>query len=294
MSTCSPGASRVAAISISAEFFAPEIDDFAGERPVRPHQDSIHAVSMLDPRRHPAAKRDQEHRSRWPASSTATPTRRLSLLEPRDDIVHEVRRARRFVHRATGGPFVSYRRTSSTTEDGAVVEIDRVLARGPVLRVSLRASRRGARCSSPARDGVPWWAPPERLDARAATALGVLAAVALIVGYLNTLLTQTIAFAADEFGSSDRAQGVSLAIVRCGVRARARHRRDRRSPRTTTAHPRARRRRPDRRRDRRSGAVARRGSRRRRRSHGRSRWRSASSSPSSRSRRCPPARARTR
>ena len=64
---------------------------------------------------------------------------------------------------------------------------------------------------------VPWWAPPDRLDARASTALGVLCAVALIVGYLNTLLTQTIAFAADEFGSSDRAQGVSLAIVRCGV-----------------------------------------------------------------------------
>jgi len=63
----------------------------------------------------------------------------------------------------------------------------------------------------------PWWAPPDHLDARAATILGVLATAALVAGYLGTLITQTITFATDEFGASDTAQGVALASVRVGV-----------------------------------------------------------------------------
>ena len=39
----------------------------------------------------------------------------------------------------------------------------------------------------------------------------------MIFGYVNTLFTQTITFAADEFGSSDTAQGAAGAIVRCGI-----------------------------------------------------------------------------
>lgn len=64
----------------------------------------------------------------------------------------------------------------------------------------------------------PWWAPPERLDARAASALGVLAAASLVAGYLGTLLTQTITFAAAEFGLvGPQAQGNALAAVRLGI-----------------------------------------------------------------------------
>jgi len=47
--------------------------------------------------------------------------------------------------------------------------------------------------------------------------LAVLVLASLPVGYLNTLLTQTITFAADEFGVSNAAQGFSLAAVRGGV-----------------------------------------------------------------------------
>ena len=64
---------------------------------------------------------------------------------------------------------------------------------------------------------LPWWAPPEPLDTRARRVLIVLALASLPVGYLNTLLTQTITFAADEFQASDTAQGFSLAAVRGGV-----------------------------------------------------------------------------
>ena len=143
------------------------------------------------------------------------PELRTELRTPRDDIVHELREADGWFSYA-GGPFVSYQRTVTDEPDGAVTEVVEYelavpyfgFVFAPLVRHTLR---------QPAGDKAPWWAPPERLDARAATALGVLSAVGLIVGYLNTLLTQTIAFAADEFGSTDRSQGVSLALVRCGV-----------------------------------------------------------------------------
>ena len=63
----------------------------------------------------------------------------------------------------------------------------------------------------------PWWAPPDRLDARAANVLGVLAAASLVAGYLGTLISQTITFAAREFGSSEADEGVALATVRFSV-----------------------------------------------------------------------------
>ena len=64
---------------------------------------------------------------------------------------------------------------------------------------------------------IPWWAPPNRLDARAAKILSLLAAIQIVDGYLGTVITQTITFAADEFGRGSTAQGVTLAVVRVGV-----------------------------------------------------------------------------
>ena len=72
------------------------------------------------------------------------------------------------------------------------------------------------RLRPPERDGMPWWHPPERMDRRAAGVLGVLGAVSIAFGYLNTLFTQTIAFAAEQFGSNDAAQGVAGSAVRLG------------------------------------------------------------------------------
>ena len=64
--------------------------------------------------------------------------------------------------------------------------------------------------------GSQWWAPPNRLDQQAATMLGVLAAATIIAGYLNTLLTQTVTFAADEFHNSNSAQSWAGGAVRVG------------------------------------------------------------------------------
>jgi MFS family permease len=69
----------------------------------------------------------------------------------------------------------------------------------------------------PARPGrKPWWAPPSRPDAQAAMTLGILCTLALVAGYLGTLLSQTMTFAADEFGAGKTAQGVVLSAVRVG------------------------------------------------------------------------------
>ena len=62
-----------------------------------------------------------------------------------------------------------------------------------------------------------WWAPPDRFSARNATVLGLLCTVQVIDGYLGTVLSQTITFAADEFGHGNTAQGIVLAVVRVGV-----------------------------------------------------------------------------
>ena len=68
----------------------------------------------------------------------------------------------------------------------------------------------------PGRDKAPWWAPPERLDDRGANALGALGLLSIVFGYLNTLFTQTIPFAGDEFGAGNSAQGVAGSVVRIG------------------------------------------------------------------------------
>ena len=63
---------------------------------------------------------------------------------------------------------------------------------------------------------APWWAPPARLDARAASVLGTLALLTVASGYLNTLFTQTVPFAGDEFGATNSALGVAGSVVRIG------------------------------------------------------------------------------
>jgi MFS family permease len=64
---------------------------------------------------------------------------------------------------------------------------------------------------------APFWYPPDRLDARASSAMARLATVSFVLGYTTILLSQTITYAAEEFGASKGAQGVALATVRLEV-----------------------------------------------------------------------------
>ena len=45
----------------------------------------------------------------------------------------------------------------------------------------------------------PWWAPGGRLDTRAARVIGLLGVLAIINGYIGTVIGQTLTFAADDF-----------------------------------------------------------------------------------------------
>jgi MFS family permease len=136
---------------------------------------------------------------------------------PRDDIVCEQPAGPdRFT--LAEGPFRSYERRLSVrpAADGghevthqvafSMAEGAWAFLLGPLYRSALRSGRRR-----------PWWAPPQRFDREAATVLGTLATASIVLGYLATLAGQTITFAADEFGASDRAQGDALAAVRAGV-----------------------------------------------------------------------------
>jgi MFS family permease len=63
----------------------------------------------------------------------------------------------------------------------------------------------------------PFWFPPDEIDARAVSALARISTLTFILGYTGTLLTQTITYAAEQFGDNKGAQGIALASVRLDV-----------------------------------------------------------------------------
>ncbi len=123
---------------------------------------------------------------------------------------------------AIDGPFHQWHRTvtvSSALERPSTFELtERIEHRlavpvwHPLFAIPIRRHLRkppGAR--------TPWWAPPDVLSPRAATVLSLLCVFGLVAGYLGTLITQTLTYAAAEFGASKGDQGTLLAAVRIGV-----------------------------------------------------------------------------
>ena len=157
-------------------------------------------------------------RTTWSVGPGDADPVRHAVLTPRDDLLQEQREADGSFSCAMG-PFRRYRRTIDDHGDHLVETTTYHLAIPWFAWLFAWPVRSTLRHRPDTRfDGLrAWWAPPDRLDARAATVLGLLAAASLIYGYVNTLFTQTITFAADEFGSSDTAQGVAGAVVRCGI-----------------------------------------------------------------------------
>jgi MFS family permease len=155
--------------------------------------------------------------SRAVTSITVDPGEAEAFLRPRDGVVLE-REVAPGRFEAVEGPVEGYRRTVELepVEDGRVAVIQALeyrlalpffgwLFAWPVRRALERGTRR-----------MPWWAPPERVDARGAAALSVLAVASAIGGYLTALLTVSIAFAGRDFGSSAGAQGVAGVAARFG------------------------------------------------------------------------------
>jgi MFS family permease len=136
------------------------------------------------------------------------------LRQPRDDAMvrEQPDGVDRFV--AEEGPYRSYERTL-TEADGTITERISFRVAAPFWGLLfVPGFRRTLRRSTPS---APWWAPPERLDARATRVLGLLCSLMIVQGYLGTLMTQTATFAADEFEASTTAQSGALATTRAGV-----------------------------------------------------------------------------
>ncbi len=160
-----------------------------------------------------------EHRHRVPLDSATT------WLAPRNDVVIE--RAiettdSSATFEADVGPFHEWHREVALTPDSnghsIIDETVEYRLAIPVWGVLFRPALRHHLRRPPRPEGhQPWWAPPEALDARAATVLSVLCVFAVVSGYLGTLITQTLTYAADQFGAGTGEQGTLLAIVRVGV-----------------------------------------------------------------------------
>ena len=142
---------------------------------------------------------------------------RTQLGVPRDGLLSE-RPVGDGVFEQAEGPFTVYRRTLSPGDDHAIVETIRYRLRIPwfgwLFALPVRSYLGRPR---PADGRQPWWAPPDRLDARQAMVLGLLAVASMASAFTNTLFTQTATFAADSFGVGDSGLGWAGGIVRAGI-----------------------------------------------------------------------------
>lgn len=135
---------------------------------------------------------------------------------PRDDLVLE-REVAPGRFECAEGPFRSYERRFEQRPDGTVVDHTEFSLDIGVWRFLFTGPFVGRLAKRPADRVDPFWAPPDRLDRRAARVLALVATISLAVGYLGTLLTQTNTYVFDEFGTGKTAQGATLATVRVGI-----------------------------------------------------------------------------
>ena len=143
------------------------------------------------------------------------------LFRPRRDLVLEAEDGPgRFVQ--AEGPFRQLR-ADGAGRAGRLDHRDHDLSAGhPVVRLGIRAAH-PAQPAARARVTAPTVARSRGGHLRSASTprsahvLGLLAAAQLTTGFCNTLFSQTVAFAADEFGASEGAQGVAGSVVRVGI-----------------------------------------------------------------------------
>jgi MFS family permease len=142
------------------------------------------------------------------------------LLRPRAGLVKE-RLVGPGCFEQEEGPLRTYSRrvTTEPLGDGRVrVRQDVELSLGvPYFSWLFTLPLRGALGAMGAVDRPPWWAPPQRMTRRAAMVLATLAAMAVVVGYLGSLLGLTMTYAAKEFGVGKTGQGIAFGLVRINV-----------------------------------------------------------------------------
>jgi MFS family permease len=115
------------------------------------------------------------------------------------------------------GPFRDYRRVVTCGPDRIVDRTEYRLVVPWFGWLFRPAVRRALRRHSAGTGSPPAWAPPDRLTAHHVLLLGLLGAASMSAAFVNTLFTQTVNFAAAEFGISEGGQGLAGVIVRAGI-----------------------------------------------------------------------------
>lgn len=157
----------------------------------------------------------------WPD----TEARRRRLTDPRHDIVHEhlvtepadpAADGAEYVFEQRHGPFTRYRRTLRRTDalwqETTVYSVSLPWfgwAFAYPVRAALGRRARSATSS--------WWLPPDVLSTRQVLVLGLLAAASMSSAFVNTVFTQTVPFAAADFGIDNRGIGIAGSVVRAGI-----------------------------------------------------------------------------
>ncbi|MBJ69169.1 MAG: hypothetical protein CL463_04625 [Acidimicrobiaceae bacterium] len=142
------------------------------------------------------------------------------LLIPRNDALLQEKAIDDSNFSLAKGPFVFYERSVEVAPSPSGIYVTETFTykiASPVWRLLLGFPIRRFLKRGGAPEENLWWAPPEIFDSDTARTLSLLCIAAVITGYLGALLGQTATFAAEEFGASDRAQGVLLALVRIGT-----------------------------------------------------------------------------
>lgn len=95
-------------------------------------------------------------------------------------------------------------------ESSSVPWLERLIA--PAIRRYARSH-----ASNPDDTNRSLWLPPDRLEERHVRILVLLGAASLLSAFVNTLFTQTVAFAGDDLGVGDWGRGVAGTVVRMGI-----------------------------------------------------------------------------
>lgn len=142
------------------------------------------------------------------------------VANPRTDLLTETE-TEPGVFTQVEGPFKTYRRSLvlSPQPDGtvAVREKTEFAMATPLWWPLLNRMMRKALAEPDRTPRARWWWPAEVVSARTTTLISLLAVLAVIGGYLGTLISQTITFASTQFEASDTAQADTLAAIRIGV-----------------------------------------------------------------------------
>lgn len=146
------------------------------------------------------------------------------LAKPRNDwLVSEATTGVAHEFALDEGPFASWQRTL-VVEPNALERPESFAATETIdFRLALPFWRFPAtpfiqwQLRRPQRIDAPFWAPPQRFDAKGARSFALLIFATLSAAYLGTLLSQTITFVAEEFDKGTSTQGWVTSMTRGGA-----------------------------------------------------------------------------